>query len=156
MNGDNIGAGCLNGVRILDLSQFEAEPSCTKALAWLGVEVVKVENPNGGDPGRFSFGEPSDKNSWYFLLFNTSKKSITVNLRDPAGVALVKDMARRADVMVENFAPGAVERLGLDYDAIRAVNAVLFKIFAFIRSFLARAACHWSRYRIFPKWKVKC
>ena len=55
MNGDNIGAGCLNGVRILDLSQFEAGPSCTKALAWLGVEVVKVENPNGGDPGHFSF-----------------------------------------------------------------------------------------------------
>ena len=77
-------------------------------------------------------------------------------MKDPAGVALVKDMARRADVMVENFAPGAVERLGLDYNAIRAVNAVLFKMFAFIRSFLATAARHWPRYRIFPKWEVKC
>ena len=156
MSDDNIGAGCLNSGCILDLSQFEAGPSCTRALAWLGAEVVKIENANDGAPGRFFFGEPPDKDSWYFLLFNASKKSIRVNLKDPAGVALVKDMARRADVMVENFAPSAVKRLVLDYDAIRAVNAVLFKMFVFILSFLATAACHCPRYRVFPKWKVKC
>ncbi len=133
MSNDHIGGGCLKGVRILDLSQFEAGPACTEAMAWLGAEVVKVENPEGGDPGRTSFPEPPGKDSWYFLLFNASKKSITVNLKDPAGVALIKDLARQADVMVENFAPGVIERLGLDYEAIREVNPSI--IYAQIKGF---------------------
>src|SRR6476619_4240112 len=116
--------GCLAGVRVLDLTQFEAGPSCTEALAWLGAEVVKVENPEGGEAGRFlSHGSSGqDQDSWYFLLFNANKKSITVNLKSERGLELVKNMAKRADVMVENFAPGAIERLGLGYDAVRAVN----------------------------------
>src|ERR1700682_2698657 len=116
--------GCLAGVRVLDLTQFEAGPSCTEALAWLGAEVVKVENPRGGEAGRFplrgSSGQSQD--SWYFLLFNANKKSITVNLKSERGLDLVKDMAKRADVMVENFAPGAIERLGLGYDVMRTIN----------------------------------
>jgi len=99
------GPGCLNGVRILDLTQFEAGPSCTEALAWLGAEVVKVENPKGGDPGRTSFAQPPGLDSWYFLLFNASKKSITVNLKNPEGLQLVKDLAGAADVLVENLPP---------------------------------------------------
>jgi crotonobetainyl-CoA:carnitine CoA-transferase CaiB-like acyl-CoA transferase len=116
--------GCLAGVRILDLTQFEAGPSCTEALAWLGAEVVKVENPTGGEAGRFSLRGSSGQgqDSWYFLLFNANKKSVTVNLKSEEGLQLVKDMAKRADVFVENFAPGAVERLGLGYDVVRAIN----------------------------------
>ena len=115
------GQNCLSGVRILDFTQFEAGPSCTEALAWLGAEVVKVENPGGGDPGRALGGKPGVDDP-YFLLFNANKKSITVNLKDPKGLQLVKDMAKQADVMVENFAPGAIERLGLGYDVIKAIN----------------------------------
>jgi CoA-transferase family III len=96
----------LSGVRVLDLTQFEAGPSCTEALAWLGADVVKVENPLGGDPGRNSFRGGREGDSWYFLLFNANKKSITANLKAPRGLQLVKDLARRADVFVENFAPG--------------------------------------------------
>ncbi len=121
MAANAFGADCLTGVRILDMTQFEAGPSCTETLAWLGAEVVKVENPRGGDPGR-SFGAPGGKDDPYFLNFNANKKSITVNLKDPAGLALVKDLAAKADVMVENFAPGAIERLGLGADVIRALN----------------------------------
>ncbi len=95
---------CLTGVRVLDLTQFEAGPSCTEALAWLGAEVVKVENPNGGDPGRIAPGATSDKESPYFLLFNANKKSVTLNLKSPRGLEIVKDMARQADVFIENFA----------------------------------------------------
>ena len=117
-------AGYLSGVRVLDLSQFEAGPSCTEALAWLGADVVKVENPRNGEAGRFllhgASGEAQD--SWYFLLFNANKKSVTVNLKSERGLELVKNMARRADIMVENFAPGAIERLGLGYDVVRAIN----------------------------------
>jgi formyl-CoA transferase len=121
---DGVRPGCLAGVRVLDLSQFEAGPSCTEALAWLGAEVVKIENPRGGEAGRMVLYGATDqqKDSWYFLLFNANKKSVTVNLKSDRGLALVKEMAKRADIMVENFAPGAIERLGLGYDAVRAIN----------------------------------
>ena len=115
------GQSCLSGVRVLDLSQFEAGPACTEALAFLGAEVVKVENPGGGDPGR-SLGGQKGVDDPYFLQFNANKKSITVNLKDPRGLALIKDMIKHADVMVENFAPGAIERLGLGADVVRAIN----------------------------------
>jgi len=137
MAGNGAAAGCLEGVRVLDLTQFEAGPSCTEALAWLGAQVVKVENPQGGEAGRYLLGRSSDQtrnqDSWYFLLFNANKKSITVNLKSGRGLDLVKDMARRADIMVENFAPGAIERLGLGYEAVRAVNPGI--IYAQVKGF---------------------
>src|ERR1700741_2648483 len=113
---------CLAGVRVLDLTQFEAGPSCTEALAWLGAEVVKVENPQGGEPGRTNFPGRPGADSFYFFEFNANKKSVTVNLKSERGLALVKDMAKKADVMIENMAPGTIERLGLGYDAVRALN----------------------------------
>ena len=112
---------CLAGVRVLDLSQFEAGPSCTEALAFLGAEVVKVDNPTVGDPGRRILADDNN-DSFYFLTFNANKKSISVDLKAAAGKQLVLDLARKADVFVENFAPGAIERLGLDYDAVSKVN----------------------------------
>ena len=132
MDGDGGFQPCLGGVRVLDLTQFEAGPSCTEALAWLGAEVVKVENPRSGDPGRgISAAEGQD--AWYFLQFNANKKSVTVNLKSPQGLDLVKDMARKADVFVENFAPGAIERLGLGADVIRAINPSI--IYAQVKGF---------------------
>jgi crotonobetainyl-CoA:carnitine CoA-transferase CaiB-like acyl-CoA transferase len=121
MQANGFGGDCLSGIRVLDMTQFEAGPSCTETLAWLGAEVVKVENPRGGDPGR-SLGGPPGMDDAYFLEFNANKKSITVNLKDPRGLQLVKDLALKADVMVENFAPGAIERLGLGADVVRALN----------------------------------
>lgn len=118
MSGEN----CLTGLRVLDLTQFEAGPSCTEALAWLGADVVKVENPKLGDPGRSSGRTSGDVDALYFLQYNSGKRSIAVNLKDPEGLETVKQLASKADVMMENFAPGAIERLGLGYDAIKAVN----------------------------------
>jgi len=129
----NGAGGWLSGIRILDLTQFEAGPSCTEALAWFGAEVVKVENPTGGDPGRTSFRGGQGGDSWYFLLFNANKKSITANLKSSRGLGLVKDLARRADVFVENFAPGAIERLGLGYDVVRDLNPGI--IYAQVKGF---------------------
>jgi formyl-CoA transferase len=123
----------LSDVKVLDLSQFEAGPSCTEALAWLGAEVVKVENPAAGDPGRGSFRGSDGKDSWYFLLFNANKKSITANLKSARGLQLVKDLVCRADVFVENFAPGAIERLGLSYEAVRQLNPTI--IYAQVKGF---------------------
>jgi len=121
MASNGFGGDCLSGIRVLDMTQFEAGPSCTETLAWLGADVVKVENPKGGDPGRSLSGKPGVDDP-YFLEFNANKKSITVNLKHPRGLQLVKDLAKQADVMVENFAPGAIERLGLGADVIRALN----------------------------------
>ena len=105
----------------LDLTQFEAGPWCTEALGWMGADVVKIENPNAGDPGRTTLGTPG-RDSNYFLQYNANKRSVAVNLKDPRGVQLVKAMAKQADVIIENFAPGAVERLGLGPEVIRALN----------------------------------
>ncbi len=133
MNTTNGASGALAGVRILDLMQFEAGPSCTEALAWLGAEVVKVENPKGGDQGRFAWTEKPGIDSWYFLIFNANKKSVTCNLKTEAGLQLVKRMAREADVFVENFAPGVIERLGLGHDVLMAENERL--IYAQVKGF---------------------
>ncbi|HEY8288167.1 MAG TPA: CoA transferase [Acetobacteraceae bacterium] len=123
----------LAGVRIVDLTQFEAGPSCTEALAWLGADVVKIENPKMGDPGRrLRAGQP-DNDPYYFQVFNANKKSITVNLKSPRGLALVKDMLRKADVCIENFAPGAIERLGLGYDVVKELNPGI--IYAQVKGF---------------------
>ena len=102
----------LSGVKIVDFTQFEAGPSCTEALAWLGADVVKIENPRLGDPGRrLQAGQP-DNDPYYFHVFNANKRSMTVNLKSPKGLAVVKDLLQHADVCIENFAPGAIERLG--------------------------------------------
>ena len=127
------GVNYLAGIRILDLTQFEAGPACTEALAWLGAEVVKVENPNLGDPGRKSFRGAPGQDSWYFLLFNANKKSVTANLKSERGLALVKDLLRQADVFVENFAPGAIERLGLSYEEVKKLNPGI--IYAQVKGF---------------------
>ena len=111
----------LKGMKVVDLTQFEAGPSCTEALAWMGADVVKVENPKVGDPGRTAGGKPG-VDAFYFLQYNANKRSIAVDLKDPRGVQLVKDLAAKADVFCENFAPGAIERLGLGPDVIRAIN----------------------------------
>src|SRR5258708_35667084 len=122
MNENSAPLNCLSGVRVLDLTQFEAGPSGTEALAWLGAEVVKVENPEAGEPGRSNFPGRPGADSFYFFEFNANKKSITANLKSERGLALVKELARKADVMIENMAPGTIERLGPGYVVIRAIN----------------------------------
>jgi crotonobetainyl-CoA:carnitine CoA-transferase CaiB-like acyl-CoA transferase len=123
----------LQGVKVIDFTQFEAGPSCTGSLAWLGAEVVKVENPTRGDPGRRLQPNAPDTDPYYFHMFNANKKSITLNLKSPEGLELAKGMIREADVMIENFAPGAIERLGLSYDTVKAINSGI--IYAQVKGF---------------------
>lgn len=112
----------LTGIKVVDFTQFEAGPSCTEALAWLGAEVVKVENPGMGDPGRrLRKGQPDD-DPWYFWVFNANKKSIALNLKSERGKQIIHDLLKQADVCVENFAPGTIERLGLDYESVKKIN----------------------------------
>ena len=115
------GTGPLTGVTVLDMTQFEAGTVCTETLAWMGAEVWKVERPRTGEQGRYSFVSP-DKDGFGFILLNMNKESITCNAKSPEGLALLKRLAAKADVFVENMGPGSVERLGLGYDVLKEIN----------------------------------
>jgi formyl-CoA transferase len=112
----------LDNVRILDLTQFEAGPSCTELLAFLGAKVIKVEAPKGGDQGRTLVSENPKLDSYYFLLLNANKQSITLNLKSEKGKRLFLELVTRSDIVMENFAPGVMQGLGLGYEALKAVN----------------------------------
>ncbi len=111
----------LHGIRILDLSRVLAGPFCTMILSDLGAEVVKVEVPGGGDDAR-SFGPFKNGQSLYFLSINREKKSISLNLKTPKGLAIFKDLVKHFDVLVENFRPGTMEKLGLGYEELKAIH----------------------------------
>ena len=117
--------GPLDGIRVLDLTRVLAGPYCTMFLGDLGAEVVKVEQPGVGDDTR-GWGPPfAGGESAYFLCINRNKKSVTVDLKSKEGVALLRRLAERADVLIENFRPGTMERLGLSEKELRVVNPKL-------------------------------
>jgi formyl-CoA transferase len=116
-----MGERALAGIRILDLTQFEAGTSCTELLGWLGADVIKIESLTG-DQSRPNRAEVPGLDGMYFMLFNANKRSLSIDLKHPEGRALFLKMVPRADVVVENFAPGLMEKLGLDYPTLREVN----------------------------------
>ena len=126
------GPALLSGIRVLDLSRVMSGPFCTSMLADLGAEVIKIEMPELGDEGR-SFGPYRDGESTYFMLLNRGKKSVTVNMKTAEGRDLIKALAAKCDVLVENFRPGVMARLGLDAPAVRAINPKL--VYASISGF---------------------
>ncbi len=112
----------LSGVKVLDLSRILTGPYCTMMMADLGAEVVKVESPGAGDDTR-QWGPPFiNGESTYFLSVNRNKQSITLNLKHPEGQAVFMDLVRWADVLVENFRPGTMEKLGFGYERLREQN----------------------------------
>lgn len=113
--------GPLAGVRVIDFTRVLAGPAASLALADLGAEVFKIEPPGTGDETR-SFPPIRDGESHYYLSVNRGKKSIVVDLKSPEGLALVKDLAARCDVLVENYRPGVMDRLGLGWEELHAIN----------------------------------
>jgi len=117
------------GWRILDMTQYEAGTACTQSLAWLGADVVKVEPPAGGDPGRTIFNGDDE----YFYVWNSNKRSIALDLRNPRGRGLLLKMVTQYDVFIENYGPGVVEKLDIGYETVKAVKPDI--IYARIKGF---------------------
>ncbi|MFZ0888863.1 MAG: CoA transferase [Candidatus Binataceae bacterium] len=112
----------LSGVKILDLTQFEAGTSCTELLAWLGADVIKLEAPGAGDQGRWLLSEKPGVDSYYFMLLNANKRSITLNLRTERGRQIFLELIRKMDILAENFSLGTLESFDLGYERLREVN----------------------------------
>ena len=112
----------LDGVRILDFTHVQSGPTCTQLLAWFGADVIKLEKAGEGDATRAQLRDLPEADSLYFTMLNHNKRSITVNTKMPAGKAVVEKLIQTCDVMVENFAPGALDRMGFTWERVQELN----------------------------------
>jgi len=122
----------LDGIRVIDMTHNQAGPACGQILGFLGADVIKLEEPRGGDVARRNMADEHG-DSLFFLILNANKRSLTLNLKSDEGKDLFKKLMVQSDVLVENFAPGALDQLGLGYDVLKEVNPGL--IYATIKGF---------------------
>ena len=123
----------LKGVKILDMTHVQSGPTCTQLLAWFGADVVKVERPGVGDATRGQLRDVPDADSLYFTMLNSNKRSITLNPKKPEGSKIFTRLIQECDVMVENFAPGALDRMGFSWEKIQEINPRM--IYASVKGF---------------------
>ena len=123
----------LEGVRILDMTHVQSGPTCTQLLAWFGADVIKVERPGVGDATRGQLRDVPDADSLYFTMLNHNKRSITLNTKDAKGKEVFTRLIETCDVMVENFAPGALDRMGFSWERIQEINPRM--IYASVKGF---------------------
>ena len=112
----------LDGIRILDFTHVQSGPTCTQLLAWFGADVIKVERAGAGDVTREQLRDVPDADSLYFTMLNHNKRSITLDTKSAAGKDVLEKLIRRCDVLVENFAPGALDRMGFTWERIQSLN----------------------------------
>jgi formyl-CoA transferase len=126
-------SGALAGIRVVDITNNQAGPSCGQMLAWLGADVIKVEEPAKGDPARQNLRDRPDADSLFYLTFNGNKRSLTLNLKSAGGKDVFRALLKTGDVLLENFGPGVLERLGFGYSAVKQINPRL--VYASIKGF---------------------
>ena len=136
--------GPLSGLLVADFSRVLAGPYCTMLLADLGADVIKVESPAGDDTRRWTPPQTADGVSTYFMAINRNKRSVALDFAEPAGLAAARELARRADILVENFKPGGLARFGLDYESVRSANPAI--IYASISGFGSGGGSHLPGY----------
>jgi len=123
----------LKGVKVLDMTHVQSGPTCTQLLAWFGADVVKVERPGVGDATRGQLRDVPEADSLYFTMLNSNKRSITLNPKKPEGAKIFTQLIKECDVMVENFAPGALDRMGFTWEKIQEINPRM--IYASVKGF---------------------
>ena len=123
----------LTGIRVIDMTHNQAGPACAQILGFLGADVIKLEEPKGGDVARTNMRDIEGSDSLFFLILNANKRSLTLNLKTEEGKALFKKVIAESDVLLENFGPGALDRLGLGYDVLSKLNPRL--IYSTIKGF---------------------
>jgi formyl-CoA transferase len=136
----------LEGIRVIDMTHNQAGPACAQILAFLGAEVIKLEEPRGGDVARRNMRDRPDTDSLFFLLFNANKKSLSLNLKTARGQELFRRVIAQSDILLENFGPGALDRLGLGWPALKEINPRL--IYATIKGFGT-----WGPYRDYKSYE---
>ena len=112
----------LKGVRILDFTHVQSGPTCTQLLAWFGADVIKVERPGVGDITRGQLQDIPNVDSLYFTMLNHNKRSITLDTKNPKGKEVLTELIKKCDVLVENFGPGVLDRMGFPWEKIQAIN----------------------------------
>lgn len=123
----------LEGIKVIDFTGVQAGPSCTQLLAWFGADVLKVERPGVGDVTRRQLRDIPDVDALYFTMLNSNKKSLVLNTKTPEGKEIMEKLIRDADVLVENFAPGAMDRMGFSWERIQELNPKI--IFGSVKGF---------------------
>src|SRR5438128_820985 len=123
----------LEGVRILDMTHVQSGPTCTQILAWFGADVIKIERPGEGDPTRSQLRDIPGVDSLYFTMLNSNKRAITLNPKTEAGKKIFAKLIETCDVMVENFAPGAIDRMGFPWKRIQEINPRM--VYASVKGF---------------------
>lgn len=118
----------LTGIRVIDMTHNQAGPACAQILAWLGADVIKLETPGKGDVARAQAGD-----ELFFLMFNANKRGLTLNLKSDEGKSLFRKLIARSDILLENFSPGALDRMGFGFSALQDINSRL--IYATIKGF---------------------
>jgi formyl-CoA transferase len=126
-------AKALEGVRVLDMTHVQSGPTCTQILAWFGADVIKIEKPGDGDPTRLQLRDVPGADSLYFTMLNSNKRGITLNPKTEAGKKIFTQLIEKCDVMVENYAPGAIDRMGFPWEKIQQINPRM--IYASVKGF---------------------
>jgi formyl-CoA transferase len=126
-------AKALDGVRVLDFTHVQSGPTCTQLLAWFGADVIKVERPGTGDVTRGQLRDVPNVDSLYFTMLNHNKRSITIDAKNPKGKEIIEGLMKACDVLVENFGPGVLDRMGFTWERIQEINPRL--IYASIKGF---------------------
>ena len=123
----------LQGIKVLDFTHVQSGPTCTQLLAWFGADVIKVERPGVGDATRQQLVDVDGADSLYFTMLNHNKRSIELNSKNETGKQILTRLIETCDVLVENFAPGALDRMGFTWERIQEINPRL--IMASIKGF---------------------
>jgi len=123
----------LEGVRVLDMTHVQSGPTCTQILAWFGADVIKIEKPGDGDPTRGQLRDIPGVDSLYFTMLNSNKRGVTLNPKTEAGKAIFTKLIQKCDVMVENYAPGAIDRMGFPWEKIQQINPRM--VYASVKGF---------------------